>query len=104
MSFLFEYTHIKSGGHFIGSEGISVRGSLVEGGLSISDSIYLNTKSGELIKGEVVRFVESFDDWLSLPFYDKVVSDRDEVFCVELILEESTEDIMCPGTLKPEQG
>ena len=86
MSFLFEYTHIKLGGHFIGSEGISVQGSLVEGELSISDSIYLSTKSGKLVKGEVVRFVESFDDWLGLPFYDKVVSDRDEVFCVELIL------------------
>lgn len=104
MSFLFEYTHIKSGGHFIGSEGISVQGSLVKGELCISDSIYLNTKSGELIKGEVVRFVESFDDWLGLPFYDKVVSDSDGVFCVELILERSTEDIMCPGTIKPEQG
>ena len=49
MPYLFEYTAMKHGGHFIGSEGVSIQGKLVEGELSLGDSICFITESGDSI-------------------------------------------------------
>ena len=107
MPYLFEYTEMKYGGHFIDSEeGVSIQGKLVDGELCLGDSIYLRTESGDFFEGEVVRFVESFDDWLGLPFYDKVSADNSDsgAFCVEVHFENPQGKIVCPGSARPSIG
>ena len=104
MPYLFKYNYMKHGGHFIDSEeGISIQGKLIDGELCLGDPIWLRTESGDFLEGEVLRFVESFDDWLELPFYDKVSADSGS-FCVEVHFVNPQGKIVCPGSARPSIG
>ena len=98
MSVAFEYSEWRPGGQFIGAgDGVTLRGRLVGGELSLQDRLILPGEDGRSTSGEVLRFAESFDDWLALPFYETLTPSTCEVeFCIELVGR--FDSIQCPGT------
>jgi len=96
MQFRFTYNNYRVGGQFVVDEGITLLGHLVDGDLKLGDQIFVPLTNESMICGEVVRFTESFDDWLGLPFYDRVGPETcGGEFCVEIF--GVSEAIQCPG-------
>ena len=86
MPFIFDYQELRPGGQFLGEEGVTLLGCLSEGEIHLGDQIELTNADGTLARGEVLRFSESFSDWLALPFYEYLspVSCSGD-FCIEVI-------------------
>ena len=51
----------------------------------IEDLVKIETKKGYLVEGCIIRFADSFEDWLGLPFCERVVA-SDDLFSLELVV------------------
>lgn len=99
MGYQFEYFDLRYGaGVFSGPDDLTLLGRLLEGEIGLEDTIVLPTASGLLFVGRIIRFHESFQDWLGLPFYDKLTPESvGEPFCIAVLGHPPLQDIAVPG-------
>ncbi|MBX7105546.1 MAG: hypothetical protein K1X57_15795 [Gemmataceae bacterium] len=81
-----------------GPEGFTIFGELLSGEMVLGEKIAVPLQSGGLFEGEIVCFTESFDEWLGLPFFERLsTSSIEGPFCIQVFRRPETDDILVPG-------
>jgi hypothetical protein len=107
MAFAFEYWGLSSlpmpAVHWVNprDQQWNLLGRLTEGRVALGDRVSLPTAYGPAFRGYVVRFAESFTEWLGLPFYDYLTADTmPDVFCLCVGNVPGEYRILCPGVAR----
>lgn len=88
-----------------GPEGVTIFGELVSGEMALGEKIALPLRSACQFEGEILRFTESFKEWVGLPFYDMLsTSSISEPFCIHVYRRPETDDILVPGVASLGEG
>ena len=106
MAFTFRYTELRYGqSDWTGPEGFTIFGELVSGEMALGEKIMVPLRSGRQFEGEIIRFTESIEEWLGLPFYDKLsTSSLGVPFCGHVYRRPEADDIVVPAVASFSEG